>query len=91
MRQSIIVNNILLSKKQKLFVHYHPLNLINHANNDEYRLPKDYSKEKITNILEGLQEGEFSNLDEQLIQQLIGKPEHLQQTSSLPPILREGL
>ena len=67
------------------------MNLINHASNDKYRLPKDYSKEKITNILEGLQEGEFSNLDEQLIQQLIGKPEHLQQTSSLPPILREGL
>ena len=91
MRQSIIVNNILLSKKQKLFVHYHPLNFINHAKNDEYRLPKDYSKEKIAKILEGLQEGELSNLDEQLIQQLIGKPEHLQQISNLPPISREGL
>ena len=76
LRQTTVMNDILLSKKQKLFLHYHPISMLNHINldaNDELLDFDDMNKEQLKLILENNNESRLLEIDQKLIEQLIGK------------------
>ena len=71
LRQTTIVNSVLLNKRQQLFIKYHPICILNHDRQIEDKtLDDNLSKQQITQILED-DESEFSRIDRVLVDQLI--------------------
>ena len=77
MRQAVVVNDVLLSKKQELFIRYHPISVLNTSNLKYQSFDiHDLTRNKIEKILDENAEQELSKIDKELIEKLLGKPNH---------------
>ena len=75
LRQTALLNNILLSNRQKLLLHYHPISILTNdfGTNDESLDLEDMNKVKLKLILESNDDKGLLEVDQKLIEQLIGK------------------
>ena len=71
----------MLNKRQKLFLRYHPVSILNHdfKPDDDLINQEDINEDELKLILQDNDENDILRIDQKLIEQCIGKNNHSRQ------------